>query len=408
MKITRRASLGMMAAAAIAPKTAAGGTMLLGDVAVIGAGVFGVWIAERLQRAGLSVTLFDSYGAGHARASSGGETRVTRYSYGGDALYAEMARESLIAWKEISARAATPLFHNTGVLWFSPEGDDYMAKSLAYLEATKTPFRKLDRAGLEDAYPQMRFFDGEAGFLELETGALVAGRGVQTVARLNNINVFVEKCGPPKKSEGRLRKFGRYQVTPGFFVNKLVYACGPWLPEVFPKLLDRRIVATRQEVIHFGAPAGDDRFRPGRLPVWADFNAGDLTYGLPDIEGQGFKFCFGAAGPETSPDDQERLVGADVVTRARAYLKRRFPDLAKAPVIHSRVCQYENTSNSDLLIDRHPDFDDVWLVGGGSGHGFKLGPAVGRYVAERITGAGAEEPRFSLASKQEVKARIFR
>ncbi len=401
MKITRRASLGLMAAAAVAPKALAA-TPKVFDAAVIGAGVFGVWVADRLKRAGLSVALIDAYGVGHGRASSGGETRVTRYSYGGDALYAEMARESLVAWKEVSARAATPLFHNTGVLWFSPENDDYMAKSLAYLEATKTPFRKLDRKALEGAYPQMRFFDGEAGFLEEETGALVAGRGVQTVAALGGFPFFIARAGEPKK------KRGVFAPAPGVRAARLVYACGPWLPKVFPKILGRRIVATRQEVVHFGAPAGDDRFRPGKLPVWADFNAGDLTYGLPDIEGQGFKFCFGAAGPEISPDDQERLVGADVVARAREYLKRRFPDLAEAPVVHSRVCQYENSSNSDLLIDRHPDFDDVWLVGGGSGHGFKLAPAVGRYVADRITGAGAAEPRFSLASKQRFEERVFR
>jgi len=401
MKITRRATIGLIAAATVAPRAAAAAQVF--DAAVIGAGVFGVWIAERLKRAGLNVALVDAYGVGHGRASSGGETRVTRYSYGGDALYAEMARESLVAWKDVSARAATPIFHNTGVLWFSPENDAYMAKSLAYLEATKTPFKKLDRAGLENAYPQMRFFDGEAGFLEEETGALVAGRGVQTVAGLGGFPFFLARAGEPKN------KRGVFSPAPGVRAARLVYACGPWLPQVFPKILDRKIVATRQDVIHFGAPAGDDRFRPGKLPVWADFNAGDLTYGIPDIEGQGFKFCFGAAGPEISPDDEARLVDGAVVARARDYLKRRFPDLAKAPVVHARVCQYENSWNSDLLIDRHPGFDDVWLVGGGSGHGFKLGPAVGRYVADRIVNPSlAAEPRFSLASKREVAERVFR
>jgi glycine/D-amino acid oxidase-like deaminating enzyme len=403
MKLTRRQSLGLFAAAAsVSPTVARAAPSGVFDAAVIGAGVFGVWIAERLKRAGLSVALVDAYGVGHARASSGGETRVTRYSYGGDPLYSEMARQSLVAWKEISGRTATPIFYNTGVLWFSPAGDAYMAKSLDYLAATKTAAKKFDRKALESAFPQMRFFDGEAGFLEEETGALVAGRGVQTVAALGEFPVVVARAGKPKK------KRGVFAPAPGVRAARLIYACGPWLPQIFPDLLDRKIVATRQEVIHFGAPAGDDRFRPGKLPVWADFNAGDLIYGLPDIEGQGFKFCFGGAGPEVDPGTQSRLVDPEAVARAREYLKRRFPDLADAPVVHSRVCQYENTWNSDLLIDRHPDFENVWLAGGGSGHGFKLGPAVGQYVADRIMGAGAEEPRFSLASKQEVEARVFR
>ena len=260
------------------------------------------------------------------------------------------------------------------------------------------------RKALAAAYPQMRFFDGEVGFLEEETGALVAGRGVATVAALAGVPFFLARVGEPN------RKRGVFAPAPDVRAARVVYACGPWLPKVFPKILGRKIAATRQEALHFGAPAGDDRFRPGRLPVWADFNAGDLTYGLPDIEGQGFKFCFGGAGAEADPDREERLVAADVVERARAYLKRRFPDLAEAPLVHSRVCQYENSWNSDLLIDRHPDFgDDVWLVGGGSGHGFKLGPAVGAYVADHITTPSAPaEPRFAFAAMKEVSARVCR
>ena len=70
-----------------------------------------------------------------------------------------------------------------------------------------------------------------------------------------------------------------------------------------------------------------------------------------------------------------------------------------------RVCQYENTSNGDFLIDRHPELENVWLVGGGSGHGFKHGPAVGEYVSARILHGAEAEPRFSLASKAETQKR---
>lgn len=413
MAITRRQGLGLMAAGAAAgavaagparaAKAAKGGKPALYDVAVIGAGVFGAWIAERLKRKGASVALLDAYGAGHARASSGGETRVIRFSYGGDPLYTEMTRASLAAWKELSARAATPIFYHTGVLWFSPEGDETMAKSLAMLKSMGAAHRAFDRAGLARAYPQMRFFEGEAGFLEEETGALVAGRGVQTVAALAGLDVILAKAGPPQERRGL------FAPAEGVRAGALVYALGPWLPKVFPDLLGGRITATRQEVLHFGPAQGDRRFSPGSLPVWADFNAGDLVYGLPDIEGQGFKLCFGAAGPEIDPDTEERVVAAETVARARAYLQRRFPDLAAAPLVHSRVCQYENSWNSDLVLDRHPGFDRVWIAGGGSGHGFKLGPAVGAYVADRLLEPSlAPEPRFALAAMKPVETRVFR
>ncbi len=167
-------------------------------------------------------------------------------------------------------------------------------------------------------------------------------------------------------------------------------------------LLGSRIFVTRQEVLFLGTPAGDTRFAPPACPVWIDFSDDRGMYGFPDLDTRGFKVAFDRHGPPFDPDSNDRFVRPEKVAEARRYVAERFPALADAPVVDSRVCQYENTSNGDFLIDRHPTFQNVWLVGGGSGHGFKHGPAVGEYVAARVTGAAtpAVEPRFSLASKK--------
>jgi len=365
------------------------------DVAVIGAGVFGAWSAWTLKKAGLSVLLVDAYGVGHARASSGGESRIIRMSYGGDPLYSAMACESLAAWDALSARGREPILHRLGVLWVSPAADDYMARSLAWLATNGVAHHRLDLAGLRASYPQMRFHDGESGFLEDSSGALIAGRGVRAVVHDAGVEACILQAGQPEPDGA-----DAYRLGSELRANTLVYACGPWLPALFPQVLGGRITATRQEVYHFGVPAGDARYSPGALPVWADFNEGAMVYGMPDLEGQGFKFAFDAHGPTVDPDTQSREVGAEGVARARAYLAQRFPDLAEAPLIHARVCQYENSSNGDFLIDRLPGHDRVWLVGAGSGHGFKHGPAVGRRVAAHVLDSSTPvEPRFSLASK---------
>jgi sarcosine oxidase len=395
---TRRAAVASLAAgglAVAAPKRSAAMTPLIFDVAVIGAGVFGAWTAWSLKRAGLRVALVEAHAPGHARASSGGESRVIRLSYGGDPLYSPMAKESLIAWDALSARQGLPILHRTGVLWFSPSSDDYMGKSLAWLAQHGEPHRRFDLAGLKAAYPQITFRAGESGFLEEHTGALIAGRGVQSVVRDAGLAPITLEAGRPRKV-GDL-----YEVVPTILAHNLVYACGPWLPALFPELLAGRIVPTRQEIYHFGIAPGDARFSVPALPVWADFNNGDLVYGMPDLEGQGFKIGFDAHGPVVDPDTQSRQVTSDGVDRARAYLAERFPGLADAPLIHARVCQYENSSNGDFLIDRLPGHDRVWLVGAGSGHGYKHGPAVGERVAAHILDPGkAVEPRFSLATKE--------
>jgi glycine/D-amino acid oxidase-like deaminating enzyme len=188
--------------------------------------------------------------------------------------------------------------------------------------------------------------------------------------------------------------------------ERYVFACGPWLPKVFPALVGNRIFPTRQEVFFFAPERGDDRFEPSHLPGWADFNDGDIYYGFPDLESRGFKIAHDAHGVPFDPDEGDRRPTAAALDDVRAYLRRRFPALASRPMVESRVCQYENSSNGDFLIDRHPRWANVLLVGGGSGHGFKHGPAVGRYAADLLSGRLAKpEPRFSLATKGEVQRR---
>jgi sarcosine oxidase len=395
MKLTRRETLAAAGAVAVASQAKAeAGNASSVDVAVIGAGVFGAWSAWHLKKAGLSVALFDQYSPGHARASSGGESRVIRVSYGGDPLYSQMAVESLAMWDALSARQTQPVLHKVGVLWFAANNDKSFQQSLDWLRASGLDRWEGDATVMRTRYPQMRFADNEVGFLETGTGALIAGRGVQAVVADAGIAAIRAKIDAPQKLSDWRYKVG--DIT----ARHLVYACGPWLPKVFPDVLGGRIFPTRQEVYHFGAQAGDTRFASPALPVWADSNAQDFAYGFPDLEGQGFKMAFDTHGPEVDPDNQSRQVTAEGVERARAYLKTRFPDLAEAPLIHARVCQYENSSNGDFLIDRLPGHSTVWLVGGGSGHGFKHGPAVGKRVAAHVLDAAkAIEPRFSLATK---------
>jgi glycine/D-amino acid oxidase-like deaminating enzyme len=242
------------------------------------------------------------------------------------------------------------------------------------------------------------------GILEPASGALMARRAVQAVVReavRAGVQHQTAAVGPPVVSSrlDAVRLGDGSEIRAGAFV----FACGPWLPKLFPELLGARIFPTRQEVFFFGPPAGDARFAPPRMPTWIDFGA--EVYGLPDLERRGFKVAPDRHGAAIDPDTDERLVDAESVARVRAFLARRFPALAAAPLVEARVCQYENTSNGDFLIDRHPGADNVWLVGGGSGHGFKHGPAVGEYVAKRIAGDAPEESRFSLATKGTVRQR---
>ena len=173
-----------------------------------------------------------------------------------------------------------------------------------------------------------------------------------------------------------------------------------------PALAARKIVATRQEVFFFAPPPGDRRFLPGAMPGWADFNGGDIFYGFPDLEGRGAKFAHDTHGAEVDPDTQSREPSRAALAAIIAFRDRRFPLLRGAPLTEARVCQYESSSNGDFLIDRHPAMGNVILVGGGSGHGFKHGPEVGRIAAALASGGAKQpEPRFTLATKAATQNR---
>jgi sarcosine oxidase len=378
------------------------------DVVVIGAGVFGAWTAKKLQEAGQSVHLVDAWGPAHSRASSGGESRMIRAGYGGDAVYTRMAWESLPEWRALSERSGLPVFHETGVLFFAPAIDDYFRQSIEVHHRLGLPIETLDGATLRRRFPMIDFTGIEAGLYEPRFGALMARRAVQTL-----VAEFVRGGGrysqarilPPAPSSEPLLSVLTHGGGP-IIAQRFVFACGPWLGKLFPELLGRRIFPTRQEVFFFAPEAGDFSFAPGRLPGWADFNGGDIYYGFPDLEGRGFKIAHDAHGAAVDPDTQDRTHSAEALADVRAFMARRFPRLANRPLSEARVCQYENSSNGDFLIDRHPQWENVVLVGGGSGHGFKHGPAVGRYAAELTLGRlTSPEPRFSLATKEEAANR---
>lgn len=385
------------------------------DVTVVGAGVFGVWTAWSLLQQGKRVLLLDADGPANSRASSGGESRLARTAYGADEVYTRMAWESLPDWKWLSDSADLPLFHRLGVLFLFAGMEPYAVQTLEVHRKLHLPIQTLDRAELTRRFPQFQGDGIELGLFEPDFGPLMARRAVQVL-----LTRFTAAGGeyrlaraetPDTAAATDSDSLHALLVSPGerIVASDYVFACGPWLPKLFPDVLASRIFVTRQEVFFFAVPPGDNRFAQGVMPAWVDFNQGDMFYGVPDLEARGAKVGRDTHGPPFDPDAGDRLTSREGLAEVRAYMARRFPPLARQPLNEARVCQYENTSSGDFLIDRHPRWRNVWLVGGGSGHGFKHGPAVGRYVAQLLNGGQvALEARFALAAKGERQQRAVR
>ncbi len=362
-------------------------------VAVVGAGAFGGWAALTLARAGARVTLIDAWGPGNARASSGGDTRVMRATYGTRAIYTRLATRALALWREHDRQFHGELFTPAGALWLF-EGDDVFGRASAdALEAEGLPFEWLSPAETSARYPQLACDGVSSALFEPGAGYLHARRACAHVAArvaAEGGTVRTAAVGAPVRING-----GPLRALPlagggTLEADAFLFACGPWLGELFPDVIGARIAPTRQEVYYFGTPAGDTRFSDSELPVWLDMGE-RIFYGIPDHAHRGFKVADDTSGAPFDPTSGSRDLTPEGIDRARAFLARRFPALAGAPLLGGEVCQYEASPDAHFILDRHPGSDNVWIAGGGSGHGFKMGPAMGEVIAAAMSGGGVPD-----------------
>lgn len=349
----------------------------------------GAWTARWLRRGGHAVTLVDRYGPGNRVGSSGDESRITRSSHGPDRHYPVWQRRALMQWLELERAAGVSLFVPAGVVWLASEGQSFEAESLVSLQELGIPAERWSQDELAARVPVMDPSGVPWALFEPEAGALRALPAVTaTIAafQAEGGEVVTGRVEPPLPSGGAIERVllddGRTLEADAF-----VFACGPWLPDLFPALLGEMIVPHRQDVLQFAVPAGDARYTPGAMPVWIDFEGS--FYGFPSLDGVGLKACPDWLGPVERPDDSARVVADSTIEASRAILRRRFPAVAEQPVVKTWTCFYEVTPDAHFVIDRHPELANAWIAGGGTGHAFKHGPVIGEYLAALVTGDAA-------------------
>ncbi len=356
-------------------------------VIVIGAGVFGSWTALQLLRKGFEVVLTDMWGPGNSRSTSGGESRLIRSFYGTNKSYFEMAVESWDHWKSLEKDTGRKLLHHTGVLWlFNRDNSGVLKQMTSIMDEFNQPYKVYPPKVAENKFPQINFSDIEGVLIEKSAGYLEAKNA--TIATRDQFvkeggQYFLGKCVPGVNKNGYLKTIdldGRMIEGDAF-----IFACGPWLREIFPEILRKKLAITRQEVYYFGIPSNKSNIYHSLIP-WIDWVPGEFYYGIPGIDNRGFKIAYDKRGAEFDPTSTDRVPEMELVNRSRKYLAKRFPALKDAPLIESRICQYSNSPDGNFIFDIHPDINNVWILGGGSGHGFKHGPAVGKMASDVLSG----------------------
>jgi|ERR1051326_720456 monomeric sarcosine oxidase len=367
-------------------------------VVVVGAGAFGGWTALHLLRQRAQVTLVDAWGPGNSRASSGGETRIIRATYGPDKIYFEMVARALELWRDNERRWNRKLFHQIGCLVLAAADDHFVKPSVPHFAEVGLPCEQLSAAEASKRWPQINFQGVKRMIYEKEAGYLTARRNCASVLEgfLQEGGVYRQLEAKPGRKRGRTLESVKLSDNSEITADQFVFACGPWLGKVFPDVIGSRVAPSRQQVFFFGAPAGDARFGEEQLPAWID-HGNPPFYGIPGNEWRGFKIANDARGQEFDPTAGDRTITPEAVKEARAYMAMRFPGIEHAPLLESRVCQYENSPDHHFILDRHPNLQNVVLAGGGSGHGYKHGPAFGERVAGVVLGKRSPDVMFQLA-----------
>ena len=369
------------------------------DVVVVGGGVMGAWAALQLRLTGRTVLLLDAYGFGHPRASSGDDTRILRSSHGDDAFYARWAREARAVWEAFGQEQRVELFVQAGTLWFARRESGFEADSEATLRGLDIPVEHLSTDEVVHRWPGIRVDDLAWALFEPEGGLLLARRGVETVARA------ARRAGVDLRSRWRCARLSPVPrvdwsrsacSTACVTAEAFVFACGPWLPALFPDTIGGRSGVTKQSVHYLGPAPGDGRWMAPRFPTWVDYET--TFYGIGAVATTGVKVATDSYGPPFDPaGSADRVVDSEALPPVRDYCRVRFPDLAEAPVVETRVCQYAETEDAHFLIDRHRHSTTCGSWAAARGTASSTGLVIGRYVADLLDGHEPtdEERRFS-------------
>jgi sarcosine oxidase len=352
-------------------------------VVIVGAGTFGASLAWHLAGRGDDVVLIDQFEPGDARATSGGETRLIRCGHGPDADYSAMARRARTLWRELEAETAVALYTECGVLWFAHGEAGWEAESARTLGALGIPVERQDVADAARAFPSFAGRDLAWVLHEPEAGVLRAQLGVQTLAR-------AAAARGARIIRGRATPDGA-RVLLGdeiFEGDRVVWSCGGWLSTLFGELVQLRV--TRQELCFFAGGPGWEH-----SPAWIDYDR--AVYGTGDLDALGVKVAWDREGPPLDPDAPLPPGTPEIEALTRGYAAERFPALAQARLSGTKTCRYELTPDSHFIAAVR---DGVWLVGGGSGHGFKHGPAFAERIVAAWHGGEPLPERFGLHRRE--------
>lgn len=367
------------------------------EIVVIGAGIAGVMTALSLIRKGHRVTLMDRWAPGHSRASSTDYTRLFRSAHGSDRMYTVWSRDARLAWIELQAELETTLYLECGALILAEAGNSsWEDATIPIFDELDIPYTKFNPDDFSFHFPQFSTRNLAYGIYEPEAGAIMAHRTI-----VQTVQLFEREGGQVLRKHVKTNEQEQLIVDNLPLEADLIVVCaGPWLRDLYPRTVGPILEVVRQNIIYTSTPDASTAYDADNMPCWIDH--GLSAYGAPSVNGNGVKAAIYWTEAIIDLDNDDRVVDRATFVRTRIYLEHRFPGLVGQQAVDQKACQISMTPDTHFIVDFHPKYANVLIVGGCSGHLFKHGPVLGEFAA----GVGLKEfgtaERFKLGTRMQL------
>lgn len=360
------------------------------EVAVVGVGTMGSMALWRLARAGISAIGFERWSPGHDQAAAGGESRIFRTAYQ-DGAYVPLLVRAYELWRELEAESGIGLLTACGCLTIGTPGQADLGRILDTVRTYDLSHEVLDPGALAERYPQFRLRPDETAVLDRRAGVLRPEFAVSAAARrAQELGATVYSGTTVLAVEAAGSGVVIRTAERDYRVGRAILAPGPWLHRLVPSLAPH--VRPQRVVLSWYLAPRPEPYRPERFPVFVRYGEDPHLFGLPTLDGGSVKVGLWPQDepvPDGDPERLDRAVSLDSLATTNAGVADFLPELIPTPI---RVSAHLDAFTSDHhgLVGRLPGVDNVLVLGGFSGHGFKLAPLIGEFAAGMITGAGTE------------------
>jgi sarcosine oxidase len=355
-------------------------------VAVIGVGTMGSMAMWQLARKGISSVFgFEQFYLGHDRSAAGGESRAFRTAYLEGSKYVPLLMDSRQQWRELEQDTNTDLFTLNGGLMIGNEQHESIKTILECVRTYDLDHEIIGRAQAKVYYPQhplnggeVMILDKQAGFIRPERSVLTAARRAEELGATIFRKATVQNIIPHSNGVTVLVDDRKYEF------DKVIVTAGPWLNKLLPSLKDNFEV--NRLLLTWFTSERMKQFSPERFPIFVRFSEEINIFGVPSLDGSMVKIApvsDRGDGPVINPNSMDRNVPLQDIEKLIQGVKSCLPDLIPEPV---RIAAYMDGYTPDYapLVGFLPGNENVIVMGGFSGHGFKFAPLMGRIASELV------------------------